>query len=141
MRKAHAFWLRMEANLVDRSNDLSFEQLLTCRDLPFLVLGRELDGSKMTDHTGHGNGTIAPWLSEGEIKLVVFDIWITWDGTLIQYDSGYLSFGGNNWKTYGIDTASCKMVSDGLRDRRLLCHAEYPRSHQVAMIAVLHWHS
>lgn len=130
----------MDADLVDGSNDLSFEQLLTCRDLPFLVLGRELGTSKMTNDTGHDHGTVAPWLSEEEIKLVVFDIWITWDGMLIQHDLDYLLSKEDHGKTYRIDTSPGEMVSDSLRDGRLLCHAKYLWSHQVAVMAV-HWYA
>ncbi len=72
----------MEANLGDRSNNLSIEQLLACGYLPLLVLSRKVCSSEMAKHTGHRNRTIPPWLGKGIIESIILDISITWDITL-----------------------------------------------------------
>ena len=36
----------------------------------------------MTDYAGHRNRTISPWLTEGKVKLVIFDILIAIDVSL-----------------------------------------------------------
>ena len=66
----------VKADLINRGDDGSIEELLTSRDLPFPILGREICGGKVTKHAGHGNGTVSPWLTKGKIEFVIFDVLI-----------------------------------------------------------------